>query len=105
MTLWDDVAKEDFRDETMSMIVGIVGLTAAKRIVEMLGGDSVYVPKAESVIRMARDRRIYNEFKANGFHYRELADKYNLTPRHVRAIIKTQRKIQNKIKEKQLEMF
>ncbi len=105
MSHWDDVSKEDFKDETMSLLVEVLGLEATKKIVEIFGGDSVYVPKAESVIRMGRDRRIYKEFKEKGYRYRELASIYNLTTRHVREIIRTQKRINLKIKEEQLEIF
>lgn len=88
-TFWDDVEIADFKDE-MSLIAETLGLDAAKKIIELCGGDSFYVPKAESVIRYVRDRRIYKEFKA-GKRYRELARKYDLTTRHVRVIIKAQK--------------
>lgn len=106
MNHWDDVSIDDFKkDEALSLLVEILGLEATKKIIEIFGGDSVYVPKAESVIRMGRDRRIYKEFKEKGYSYQDLATKYNLTKRHVRVIIKAQRRRNCKIKESQLEIF
>ncbi|MBA3009748.1 MAG: hypothetical protein KKF12_12130 [Proteobacteria bacterium] len=106
MNPWDDVSKEDFQDDTtMSLLVETLGLEATKKVVEIFGGDSVYVPKAESVIRMGRDRKIYREHKEKRISYQELAARYNLTTRHVRAIIKEQKKIGDRIKEEQLELF
>jgi len=105
MSHWDDVSKEDFNDETMSFLVDVIGLDAAKKIIEIFGGESIYVPKAESVIRMVRDRSIYKDFKEKGYHYREIAARYNLTTRHVRVIIKAQKRNKHDIKGQQLEMF
>ncbi|MCG8643324.1 MAG: hypothetical protein MI862_26595 [Desulfobacterales bacterium] len=103
---WDDVAITDFdRDETLSLLVEILGLETFKRLVEVFGGDSVYIPKAESVIRIGRDRRIWIEYKTEGYSYRALAARYNLTTRHIRGIIRYQRRINSKINETQLEMF
>lgn len=106
MNHWDDVTEDDFKkDEDMYLLVSEIGLEAAKKIVEIWGGDSVYIPKPESVIRMVRDRRIWSEFSDKGVEYDELAARYNLTPRHVREIIRVQRRLNRKIIEQQLEMF
>lgn len=108
MNHWDDVSIEDFQDDkdsTMSLLVEILGLEITKKVVEIFGGDSVYIPKAESVIRMGRDRRIYIEHKENGISYQELASRYNLTTRHVRAIINNQELFRKIIKEQQLDLF
>ncbi|MBU4035308.1 MAG: hypothetical protein KKA35_02660, partial [Proteobacteria bacterium] len=50
-------------------------------------------------------RKIYREHKEKRISYQELAARYNLTTRHVRAIIKEQKKIGDRIKEEQLELF
>lgn len=100
---WDDIQIDDFRDETMSLIVDIVGLDAAKRIVEIFGGESVYVPKAESLIRWVRDRRIREEFAA-GAGYLDLAKKYNLTSRYVRGIVRAAR-TPRVVNEAQMDLF
>lgn len=85
MDLWDEITAEDFEEDSMALLVEVVGLEEAKKIVAALGGDNLYVPKVESVIRMARNRRIYKEF--TGFNQKELATKYNLTTRHIRSIV------------------
>ena len=104
MTFWDDVEITDFKDD-MSLIAEALGIDAAKKIVEICGGDSLYIPKAESVIRYVRDRRIYRDHKS-GKHYRELAQQYGLTPRHIRVIIKEQRTIDSKgTTARQMEFF
>ncbi|MCF6246904.1 MAG: hypothetical protein L3J69_06030 [Desulfobacula sp.] len=104
MNYWDDVTKDDFEDETMSLMVETLVRDAIKKVVKMFGGDSVYVPKAESVIRKSRDRRIFMEFK-KGYRYRELAVRHNLTTRYVREIISAQKKSNRIVTEEQLEIF
>ena len=49
------------------------------------GGTTIYIPKAESLERAARDQKIREEF--DGGNYRELAAKYGLTERWVRFIL------------------
>jgi Mor family transcriptional regulator len=105
MNLWDDISMDDLKEDDISLLAGIVGMDAFKKIIEVFGGDSVYIPKVESVIRMGRDRMIYKEFKEKYYSYRALGVKYNLSIPHVRVIIKTQRKLKFKIKERQLELF
>ncbi|MBU2482531.1 MAG: hypothetical protein KJ760_15715, partial [Proteobacteria bacterium] len=75
------------------------------KYIEIFGGDSVYVPKAESVIRMGRDRKIYREFKEKNVSIDELAARYGLTPRHIRVILQDQKRLNRQVNEKQLEMF
>jgi len=103
MNLWDEIKAVDFDDDTMAMLISIVGLSAAKKLVEVFGGDAFYFPKVESVIRSARNRRIYKEF--TGYNHRELAAKYNLTTRYIRDIVQEQRRANPKCKERQLNLF
>lgn len=103
MDLWDEIKAVDFEDDAMSTLIKAVGLAPAKKLVEIFGGDMFYFPKVESVIRTARNRRIYKEF--TGFNHKELATRYNLTTRYVRNVVKEQRKIEPKTKEKQLKLI
>ncbi len=108
MNLWDEITPDDFKDDAMALLVDTVGLEQAKKIVAALGGDNLYIPKVESVIRMARNRRINKEF--TGFNHKELAVKYNLTPRHIRGIVENSMDCKNEksspgIVEKQLSLF
>lgn len=102
MDFWEQIEKEDFKDD-MALLVEAVGVNAAKKIVEIFGGDSLYVPKPESVIRMARDRQIYSEF--NGQNQRELMQRYNLTFRRINGIISEQRAQRPKEGVKELTLF
>ncbi len=62
-----------------------VGLEAYKKLVVNYGGMHVYICKSETVLRELRNTEICNEF--NGFNYRELAKKYNLSEKTVREIV------------------
>jgi Mor family transcriptional regulator len=87
--LWDDVREDDFGDDdAMGALVAVVGLSTAKRLVEAFGGDVLYIPKPESVIRSTRNRRIVHEFRA-GADYRALSERYRLTTRRIRHIVDT----------------
>lgn len=66
-------------------------LKHTKKLVEDYGGSHIYVCKADTVLRELRNSKIYSQF--NGFNYRELAKKYNLSPKTIREIIAE--KIQN----------
>lgn len=68
-----------------------IGIKAYKKFVEDYGGSHIYVCKADTVIPELRNSKIYSQF--NGFNYRELAKKYNLSPKTIREIIAE--KIQN----------
>lgn len=103
MDLWDEITNKDFEDDSMALLVEVAGLETAKKIVAALGGDSLYVPKVESVIRLARNRRINKEF--TGFNHKELAIKYGLTTRHIRKIVDKQLSHHSEINEKQLTLF
>ena len=103
MNLWDDIKAVDFEEDAMSTLIQLVGLDPAKKLVEVFGGDMFYFPKVESVIRAARNRRIYKEF--TGYNHKTLAARYNLTTRYVRDIVREQRKIDPKTKDRQLTLF
>ncbi len=69
--LWRQVAEE----------IGTLNLYKLARIV---GGQTVYVPQPESLVRPVRDAHIKTEF--NGYNHQELARKYGVTDRWVRTL-------------------
>lgn len=103
MSQWDDVSVADFGGDTMAVVAETIGIEPTKKLIEAFGGEMIYVPKAESVVREGRDRRIYEEF--DGVNYRELSKKYNLTTGHVRKIIHEQRLKKPKGQYRQDELF
>ena len=94
MGLLDHVKIENL-DEDQRKMVELVGLDGFKSLVRAFGGTTIYIPKAESLERAARDQKIREEFDAIHVHqteisrgnYRELAAKYGLTERWVRFIL------------------
>ena len=67
----------------------IVGLEAYRKLIANYGGMHIYICKSETVLRELRNAEICNEF--NGFNYRELAKKYNLSEKTVREILSGKR--------------
>lgn len=62
----------------------IVGFDKALEIAKTFSGESLYMPKYENVIKQFQIRKILSDF--NGYNYKYLAKKYNLSVRHVRRI-------------------
>ena len=62
-----------------------IGFDATVKLIECRGGEGLYIPKPEKVLRAARDRFIRKEF--DGTNHRELARKYGLTVTWIRAIV------------------
>ncbi|MCP4746960.1 MAG: hypothetical protein GY874_12610 [Desulfobacteraceae bacterium] len=56
-----------------------------RAMVEELGGLRITVPDMRQLFREKRNRRISNEF--NGANLSELAQRFGLSPNHVRRII------------------
>lgn len=78
------IDKEDIREDFWPLIDGI-GVESFMYLVDMYGGTSMYIPKSQSIFRNKRDEKIRAEF--DGYNYKALADKYNLTTRYVRVIV------------------
>lgn len=81
--------KDDFKDiallpEPIYTIAGIVGFDKALEIAKTFSGEAIYMPKYETVIRQFIKRDILSDF--NGYNYKYLARKYNLSERYIRAI-------------------
>ena len=75
----DDIP-EEYRD-----IVDTIGMEAFVHLTLLCGGQTLYVPKRESLERGARDRDIRAMF--NGSNYRSLAAQVRLSERQIRKII------------------
>lgn len=75
----DDIP-EEYRD-----IVDAIGMEAFVHLTLLCGGQTLYVPKRESLERGARDRDIRALF--NGSNYRSLAVQFRLSERQIRKII------------------
>ena len=71
---------EEYRD-----IAEAIGLEAFTQLTLLCGGQSLYIPKRESLERNARDREIKARF--DGGNYRALAVQFHLSERQIRKII------------------
>jgi Mor family transcriptional regulator len=84
MTIKFDIKMDDLPPDFRE-IAETIGLDPALKLVQVRGGEGIYIPKAEKVRRAARDRAIRAEF--NGKNHRELARRYGLTVVWIRAIV------------------
>lgn len=66
-------------------IVEALGLPVFLHLVELCGGQDLYIPKMETLTRVSRDRDICARF--NGSNYRALAAQYRLSERRIRKIV------------------
>ena len=71
---------EEYRD-----IAEAIGMEAFDNLTLLCGGQSLYIPKRESLERNARDRDIRARF--DGGNYRALATQFRLSERQIRKII------------------
>lgn len=83
---------ESFRD-----IAEMIGLASALKLVDMLGGMSLYIPKRESCELEAKCRMIYDDWRCakSDTVYRDLAQKYAYTEIHIRRIIRERHMAEN----------
>ena len=82
--LVQELTIEMLREGTWRQIAEAVGIEGLYRLAKAIGGETVYIPKTETVIRPVRDAHIKEEF--NGFNHSILAKKYNVTERWVREL-------------------
>lgn len=76
---------EEYRDIAEAIGLEAIGLEAFTQLTLLCGGQSLYIPKRESLERNARDRDIRARF--NGCNYRALAVQFRLSERQIRKII------------------
>ncbi|MSS23131.1 Mor transcription activator family protein [[Clostridium] innocuum] len=81
----DEITMEDLNEEQRSL-AELLGLSKYKDLVRFYGGTSVYIPKADNIKILKRNEQIIEDF--NGYNFRTLALRYNLTERQIRSIVK-----------------
>lgn len=62
-----------------------IGMEAYRKLVENYAGSALYVRKPDTVTATVRNAQIQEEF--NGYNYRELAKKFNLSEISIRRIV------------------
>ncbi len=73
--------------EVYQQLAELVGVENMLRIARVFGGgESIYFPKLEAIHRPARDKKIIEDF--NGYNFRQLAKKYQLSEMRIRAIVR-----------------
>ena len=65
--------------------VELVGMDVFIRICEEYGGNQIYFPKKDSLMRGYRDKVIKREY--DGTNVSELARRYGLSSNHIRNIV------------------
>lgn len=83
-------------DEQYRNIAEVIGLKNFINLIKLLGGTSWYIPKIETVLKEARERKIKKEY--NGYNKKELALKYGISERTISYITKEE-------KDEQLKLF
>lgn len=84
MSALEKLQLEDL-DQEQQEVAEVIGLENYKRLVDVFGGLSIYIPKADAWERMARDEQIRAEF--DGYNFKELAGRYGLTEVRIRSIV------------------
>jgi Mor family transcriptional regulator len=92
----NEIKLEDFKEH--QALAKAIGVEAFIRLAMAAGGTVFYIPKADSLLQPARDRKIIKEF--NGYNYKELAIKYNLSETWVRQVIQ-----QDQLNKSQCKLF
>lgn len=75
---------EMLSSELYTQIAEAIGIENFYKLAETVGGETVYIPKPESLVRPVRDARIKAEF--NGYNHAALAKRYDVTVRWVRQL-------------------
>lgn len=83
------IAQEGIRLEDLSQgqqeVAELIGLENFRKLMEVFGGGYIYIPKTDKLDRMERNERIRADF--DGYNFRELAQKYDLTEITIRSIV------------------
>jgi Mor family transcriptional regulator len=73
-------------NETVKLLVSVLGTEKALALIMAAGGAPVYIPSIKTITLEERNTQIYREF-INGATYKELHIKYKLTEKSIREII------------------
>ena len=84
MSAQEDIRLEDL-SEGQQEVAALIGPENFRKLMEVYGGAYLYIPKTDRLERMERNERIRAEF--DGYNFRELARKYDLTEITIRSIV------------------
>lgn len=99
----DNIRLEDLSGEQLQLAT-IVGIEAYRELVRQFGGTHIYVPEHNSFRAMRRNEKIRKDF--DGYNFRELARKYDLSESMIRRIVRDViREIRHRPLEGQITFF
>ena len=84
MSAQEEIRLEDL-SEGQQEVAALIGPENFRKLMEVYGGGYLYIPKTDRLERMERNERIRAEF--DGYNFRELARKYDLTEITIRSIV------------------
>ena len=84
MSAQEEIRLEDL-SEGQQEVAALIGPENFRKLMEVYGGAYLYIPKTDRLERMGRNESIRAEF--DGYNFRELARKYDLTEITIRSIV------------------
>lgn len=75
--------------ETIIELVDLIGAEHTRKLVDTFGGGYIYIPLLETVERVYRNHKIYEEFLSE-MSYKKLRNKYKLSEMSLRNIVKAE---------------
>lgn len=73
-------------DDTLALLLSLLGEDKAHALCSEFGGSSIYIPKADTLNRELRNKKIISDYKA-GEKLHQLRKKYQLSETTLRNII------------------
>lgn len=77
--------KEDL-PQSLQDVEEVIGIDVVKKLVNLVGGSSIYIPSKNNIVKPVRNRIIKENFKGS---YKELSNKFGISEMQVRNIIKS----------------
>lgn len=68
------------------LLAEMIGVKKLFEVCKMFQGDNIYLPKAVTLLRSVRNRKIIEE--STGYNEKEMAKKYDLTSVQIKNILK-----------------
>ena len=81
---------EKDQDKMVCQLVMAIGEESAFALMKNFGGLSIYIPRASTINRQSRNRRILEDFN-KGISFREMSRKYGISDRTIREIVKNKK--------------
>ena len=72
-------------NELCTVIATEIGVENFLKLSQLVGGDSVYIPQQETILRHVRDQKIQEEY--NGYNVQQLSQNYVIIRRWVYQIV------------------